>query len=165
MGGRSAQPAHLIDIVPTLAGVLGLTSGASEFEGIDLLPYVDGRRPSDVERPIFVQRPFYSEGRPEVEESGREHAVRVGRWKLVEAPQEGRRELYDLSADPGEMRNLVTQQPERAEALSALLAEWRSEQQGKAAARDLSVPEEAVEGLRALGYMDESSNEVEEDRR
>ena len=159
-GHRSLQPAHLIDIVPTVVGALELQSDASEFDGVDLLPYLDGRTPPDPDRPIFVQRPHYPRGRPEVEEQGEGYAVRVGRWKLIEALEEDRRELYDLSEDTSEVHDLASAEPERVAALSALIAAWKREQETRTVRRDLSVPDQATEGLRALGYLGGGSDEA-----
>ncbi len=159
-GHRSRQPAHFIDIVPTIARALELQNDASGFDGVDLLPYLDGRTPPDPERPIFVQRPHYPKGRPEVEERGEGYAVRVGRWKLFEALEEGRQELYDLAEDPRETHDLASAEPERVAALSARIAAWKREQETRTVPRDLSVPDQATEGLRALGYLGEGSHEA-----
>jgi len=51
--------------------------------------------------------------------------VRQGRWKIVttEKPfDESKFELYDVIADPGEMRNLARDEPEK---LAELIASWR----------------------------------------
>jgi arylsulfatase A-like enzyme len=51
-------------------------------------------------------------------------AVRDGDWKLL-SDGERRRELYRLSDDPLESRNLAAQQPEMVQKLEALLADWK----------------------------------------
>ena len=40
-------------------------------------------------------------------------SLRLGRWKYIEDDQ-GRKELYDLSQDPGELNNLVKENEEMA---------------------------------------------------
>lgn len=55
-------------------------------------------------------------------------AVRQGNWKFVEyydAPDAP--ELYDLSTDVGERRNLASQHPDRVRQLRSALAAWRKE--------------------------------------
>ncbi len=54
-------------------------------------------------------------------------AIRVGDYKkLIEFFEYGRRELYDLKADPRETRNLAEAKPELVEQLAAKLASWRT---------------------------------------
>ena len=53
--------------------------------------------------------------------------MRSGRWKLHEFFEDGRLELYDLEADPGERTNLADSDPARTAALHAELVAWRSQ--------------------------------------
>jgi arylsulfatase A-like enzyme len=71
-----------------------------------------------------------------------------GRYKYIRAP---RPELYDLTADPGETRNLVDTSPEVASRLSAAL-DAELVRLGDAESRRGPDPE-AAERLRALGYV------------
>ena len=45
------------------------------------------------------------------------------RWKLIEFLEDGRVELYDLGADPGEVENLAGGRPEK---MAELLGELRA---------------------------------------
>jgi tetratricopeptide (TPR) repeat protein len=70
-----------------------------------------------------------------------------GDWKYVDAPDP---ELYDLAADPGERRNVISEHPERAKELADRLREL--------AARERTAPAvapdaEAVAALESLGYL------------
>jgi len=51
--------------------------------------------------------------------------VRSGDWKLLEYFEDGRLELFNLKADPGEARNLAASEPELAKALRTKLDNWR----------------------------------------
>jgi hypothetical protein len=51
--------------------------------------------------------------------------MRDGRWVMVEYYDEEKVELYDLSADIREARDLAASQPERAARMRAELAAWR----------------------------------------
>jgi arylsulfatase A len=69
--------------------------------------------------PMFWHFPHYTNqgGRP-----GR--AVRDGDWKFIVHYDAEAGELYNLRSDPGEMRNLAAQEPQRASAMSDQLAAW-----------------------------------------
>jgi len=54
-------------------------------------------------------------------------ALREGRWKLLEFFEDGRAELYDLGADPGETKDLAGEHPERVQRMRGELAKWRKE--------------------------------------
>ena len=54
-------------------------------------------------------------------------ALRAGDWKLLEFFEDGRLELYDLAADPGETTNLAEERPDVTERLHARLVAWREE--------------------------------------
>jgi arylsulfatase A-like enzyme len=64
-------------------------------------------------------------GRDDLVEQGGPLALRQGKWKLVTRPgaprPEGRAELYDLKADPGERINLAGKEPSKVKVLTALL--------------------------------------------
>jgi arylsulfatase A-like enzyme/Tfp pilus assembly protein PilF len=80
-------------------------------------------------------------------------AVRAGGLKLIAAP---RPELYDLAADPGEVRDLTAARRPEARALLRRLAALREEIERGApapAAEPAALDEEALEQLRALGYV------------
>ncbi len=56
-------------------------------------------------------------------------AVRSGKWKLILGPGEGtnqpmQTQLYDLTADLGEQKNLAAEQPAEVARLSAILDKW-----------------------------------------
>jgi arylsulfatase A-like enzyme len=53
-------------------------------------------------------------------------AVRRGQWKLIEFLKTGKRELYDLAADPSEENDLARAKPELAREMGARLAAWRT---------------------------------------
>ena len=54
-------------------------------------------------------------------------AVRNGRWKIVRSRPERPFELYDLSTDWSESRNLAVEMPDRLNRMAAAFEKWRSE--------------------------------------
>jgi arylsulfatase A-like enzyme len=76
--------------------------------------------------------------------------VRQGRWKYIEAPEEGTRELYDLESDPHELQSLFATRPQEAKALSTVLARWLQTTPAAAAG---AIPPDTVDRIRSLGYV------------
>jgi len=127
--GWYREPAHLIDIMPTVVVVSGAEyPGASKeanippMDGVSLLPAFKGEaiaRP----KPLFFQ-------------FGHGSAMRDGQWKLVRSDGDAW-ELYDMTADRTETRNLAAKFPELVKKMDAQwLAWWKdctgSEWTGKA---------------------------------
>jgi arylsulfatase len=106
------NPAHLIDVVPTL---LELT-GAKKADVINgkPVPLAPGRSLVPVFKQDGTVKHDYLWW---LHEDNR--AIRVGDWKLVAAKDEPW-ELYDLSRDRGESRNLAMKHPNKVHELSAL---------------------------------------------
>lgn len=149
-GAATEQPASLLDIPPTVLGLLGLPV-PSTFQGRDLLP---GGRPPDEP----VQQALFSET------NGRIYGVRTDAWRLIVNPEGTppgapggaypieRVELYDLGRDPHEQRNVATEQPEAVEALTAEIEAWKERSLRKELPSQ-TVDPETLEELRALGYV------------
>ena len=117
--------AALVDIVPTLAGLTGAEANG-DFDGVDLSPvlahhaagheWLDGAKasPTVVDSMHFTYDDHQA-GTAMQEVSGqpnRVRAVRDGRWKYglyfdPKGEKASEYELYDLDADPDEMKNLV----------------------------------------------------------
>ncbi len=83
---------------------------------------------------------------------GEQFALRSGRWKYLEGTTDGTRELYDLQRDPDERRNLVDEQPERADELAARLAAWLEAHRVEGEAES-GLEDGDAERLEAMGYV------------
>jgi arylsulfatase len=114
------DPCHFIDIAPTLIDLAG-GKPSPEIAGRTLAPALrkDGAAPHDY---IYFNH-------------NDNHALRVGDMKVISTGKAGAWELYDLSTDRSEQKNLATSRP----ALAAKLAEqWKSIDEAFASKRDSS---------------------------
>jgi arylsulfatase A-like enzyme len=158
-------PAEIVDVMPTILGLVGISPGESLLQGRDLSAALTSGTALDPQRNVFFQRRLYQKslvptfpvdgvvfGRP-LRVKGSKFGIRAGDWKYIEAPQEETRELYDLRTDPGERVNLLTRQPKLAEELAGRLETWRDEQKGLALGPVQEADDEELERLRALGYV------------
>jgi N-acetylglucosamine-6-sulfatase len=91
-----------IDLAPTLLE-LGGAAPAKAMHGRSLVPLLEGRRRGW--RASFLAEYFHEPQFPRVPSW---QAVRTAQWKYIHYPElEGMDELYDLKADPYEMKNLI----------------------------------------------------------
>jgi hypothetical protein len=90
-------------------------------------------------------------------------AVRADGWKLIWG-SDGRHELFDVRADPGEAADVAATQPERVRTMTALLGARLSRLAGRPFSLDAEPPPAEVGGflapdaairdrLRSLGYV------------
>jgi choline-sulfatase len=133
---RREDPASLVDIAPTLAKLAGITGG-HDFAGAHSL--LDA--PS-TEREIYAESVY-----PRVAGWSPAHALVRDRWKLIVSRGA---ELYAVSADPAETRNLADSHAATVGAMAARIETLRAPRTGGAPAAAASG---AAEKLRALGYV------------
>jgi arylsulfatase A-like enzyme len=113
-GGVTQANVHLTDLLPTLVAAAGRPVDPSwRVDGQDLLPQWTGHAPPS-ERTLHWE--WRSEGANQV-------AALRGDLKLIRTGG-GRAELYDVSADPAERRDLSAVHPRRAKQLQAQLDAW-----------------------------------------
>lgn len=140
-------PVSLVDIVPTVLSLTG-AEAPSGVEGVDLSPWLAGRRGAGGGRPL------YAETVTPTRYYGANSLLAVIRdgWKYIETT---RPELYDLRSDPGESVNLRERERGRADALARNLAEILAAA-GRApgpAPEAADLDEAARQRLAALGYL------------
>ena len=112
-------PGHVIDLFPT---VLEL-AGGKPLEKINGQPAPTAPGKSLV--PLFAKDDTLARDSIWWLHEGN-RALRVGNWKVVAAGKDNVWELYDLSADHTEMKNLATDNPEK---LRELVAVWEKQLQ------------------------------------
>ena len=110
------QAVHFIDFLPTLQEVAG-ADYPKKLNGNVIIPSPGKSFLSQIIGDAFTERndPIFWQW-----QHGK--AVRDGNWKLV--AYKGEWELYNLKNDPVEEKNLVQEEPEKAEGLKKLYAEW-----------------------------------------
>lgn len=124
-GRWSGAPVHLIDILPTLAGVAG-SAVPEGVDGRDLQPLLfEGEVADWPERAFYWHYPF-NVGIPDRDGSlyvPPHSAIRQGSWKLI-WDWHGKLHLYDIEKDPSEQTDLAEDQPDEARRLFDQLNRW-----------------------------------------
>jgi arylsulfatase A-like enzyme len=152
---RVPQTVEIVDVLPTILDLVGLPAPA-EHHGRSLVPYLERPGAGGPGKPAFSE---YG--------SAPVHTVLEGNWKLVHNPEGfqpvcipdappghypiAREELYDLSRDPGETRNLAAAQPARVAEMAKLIEKRLAAMKNRAGKQ--AVPEEQQKELKALGYV------------
>ncbi|GAB5405539.1 MAG: sulfatase [Aureliella sp.] len=145
-GSRCSVPVSNVDIFPTICEMIGAEMpGEQVQDGQSLLPLLDGKTPGK-DRSLYWHFPAYLQGYSRADEQRDPifrtrpcSVVRHGNWKLHEYfedrmvasevdknPLVGL-ELYDLSVDVSESKNLVESHPEKASELLRRLHRWQEQ--------------------------------------
>lgn len=139
-GSEVTAPVHHFDMYATAAAAAGAPlPNDRQVDGVDLVPFATGEARGVPHEALFWR-------------SGASQTALVGDWKLNVSDPPGRSWLFDLSADPGERRDLSTERPEKLAELRAALAAHNAEQVPPAwpaqistavnLDKDLSIPDE-----------------------
>jgi arylsulfatase len=122
-GAVTHELGHLVDIMATCLDVAGVVY-PTVFNGRTVLPPAGKSLV-----PVF--RGGRSEGHAMLAWATRgSRAVRMGRWKLVAAP-DGPWELYDMETDRTELNDLANQQRDRVRAMARAFDQWRGDASAK----------------------------------
>ncbi len=104
---------------PAVNGAAFAAAGPAPLDGVSLVPLLTGA--GDLaSRPLFWHFPHYTN-----QGSRPAGAMRDGRWKLVVHYEDGRAELFDLTADVGETTDLAAREPTRVAEMRGKLVAWR----------------------------------------
>lgn len=112
--GLYHQPVIALDFLPTAVTLAGGEIPRDRvIDGVNLIPYLMGENTAAPHERLFwrTQGPKGN------------HAFRQGQWKFVQKANSAP-ELYDLSADVGESKDLAAQKPELVAKCRAAIAEW-----------------------------------------
>jgi arylsulfatase A-like enzyme len=117
-GSQCDTPVTGVDFYPTLLELTGQKKSENQHQdGVSLVPLLSGE--SIAPRNLYWHYPHYGNqgGEPS-------SIVMRGNWKLIHYYEDGRDELYNLSADIGEQTDVAAEHPERASELKAALKRW-----------------------------------------
>ncbi len=104
-------PVSTMDLLPTFfAAAGGNVDGIKNVDGVDLEPYVTGKSEGRPHQTLFWKKDVRA-------------AVRDGDWKLIRFPDRPA-ELYDLSDDIKEHKNLALEHPDRVKQMYRQIYEW-----------------------------------------
>jgi arylsulfatase A-like enzyme len=109
-GQVSDMPAYFPDFLPTALDIAHAPTESTD--GISLLPYLLNPKCKGSDR--FLYWEFYE---PEYRQ-----ATRWGKWKAVRLKRGAPLELYDLSVDPSETKNIAGQHPDIVARIDAEMA-------------------------------------------
>lgn len=113
-GSTYEHPVITFDILPTLIAATGHSISKDwKLDGQNLLPYLTGKK-TDPPHDTLCWRFLF------------QWAIRSNGWKLVK-PKNQPIELYRISSDPNETRNVINDHPEIAERLQAEYERWNAE--------------------------------------
>ncbi len=138
-GGQDcrAMTAH-IDILPTLIDITGAQRTDQlnrQIQGRSLLPLLKDPGAEWADRTLVTHVGRWKKG--EVAESKHKQcAIRNTRFTLV-----NNSELYDLVADPGQMRNVINDHPQVVNSLRSAYDQWWNDIQPMLVNEDAPVPE------------------------
>ncbi len=135
-----------IDLAPTILDYLGFSQAFGQ--GTSLRPLVEGDSPDEeIEAYSESLYPSLNLGWSDL------RGLESGGYRFILAP---RPELYDLTEDPGEKKNLIDSNPVMADQLRRSLASLMKSMQSSAGDSRQAVDPRTEEMLRSLGYISNS---------
>jgi arylsulfatase A-like enzyme len=147
----------LVDVAPTLAEVAGTSFAAAELAvplaGRSFLGVLQGE--------TWEERPIYTQRRPADElrlsqgwTPGEVFALQTDTLKVI-AKTNGEHEVYDLTADPLELQDLINDAPPpgKERMLRELVRLYRRMTEESAALDTGGINPEFIDELKALGYL------------
>jgi len=151
---RVSEPVGLVDLAPTLLDLLELPVPAA-MEGRSLAGLVRGDAPEASAATARVS---------ELDYRTRLRSVMTPEWHLILDDQAGA-ELYRVELDRREVNDVAASEPAAVADLRKLLAAYEADRRPHEAARRGELDAEERARLRALGYLDATSEENAQESR
>jgi arylsulfatase A-like enzyme len=108
------------DVMPTLAAICG-GKVPGKIDGISVLPTLLGKQ-QDPRPFLYWELPRYDNATKKFRDETPMQAGRMGTWKVVRPEPDGALELYNLTPDPHETRNVASDYPKILDRIKAHLA-------------------------------------------
>ena len=106
-------PIITLDLLPTFFEAAGGSADSLlQLDGVNLLPYIQGRRQERPHQRLYWKRDVRA-------------VVRDGDWKLIRFADRPA-QLYNIVEDPREMKNMVAVYPEKVRKMYKMIYEWES---------------------------------------
>jgi choline-sulfatase len=145
-GARIRQQARTIDFVPTVLDLMG-RKPRSGVQGTTLVPTLTGH---DVPTAVSYEETLY----PKINMGWAElRGVRTNHWKYIRAPKP---ELYDLSTDTAETKNVIQSHPAEVQKFDAQLKAVTGGD-GAEKVETAAIDERTMGQLKSLGYVSGST--------
>jgi arylsulfatase A-like enzyme/Flp pilus assembly protein TadD len=142
-GRRVKEQARTIDVLPTILTLMGVTLPPG-VQGISLAPTFSGEQLPAAASYAETLYPKMNMGWSEL------RAVRTNHWKYIQAPKP---ELYDLSQDAGETKNVIMDRPGETQQLQAQLRLVAGMDRGPEKVQTSIADRRTIEQLKSLGYL------------
>lgn len=140
-GTSCDTPTIHVDMFPTFLEVAGISAPANQtLDGESLLPLLRDPAAALKRAAIFQHFPGYLGIGKDQWRTTPVGTVIAADWKLMEFFEDGRLELYQLSKDIGETKNLASTMPDKAKELHQLMTAWRKEVGAKLPAKNVGTP-------------------------
>lgn len=134
---------RLIDIMPSVLDLLKI-EGSYPYQGISLIPVIEGKENGDLDTYIETYYPRENYGWSELT------GLISGNWKYIHAPKG---ELYDLKSDPSERKNLFQSNKKTASDMKNRLDVLVKSSSVSPGMGKRTLNQEELARLRSLGYV------------
>ncbi len=151
-GAKIDSVVQAVDVFPTIVDLLGLKL-ESDVQGASLAAML--LHPErQVDRFAFIQRRPSTErdASREFKVTREQYGIRIGDKKYIWAPREGDEELYNLTDDPQELRNIAGKNKQHAEEMRNAMIKVMNERKSEPVAEAI-LDEQTRKKLEALGYL------------
>lgn len=126
VGSMCDVPTIHVDIYPTMIELAAAQKPSQALDGESLVKLFQEPQSQLKRAAIYQHFPGYLGAGADTWRTTPVSLVHAGNFKLIEYLEDGRLELYDLSKDIGESKNLVEALPDKAKELHAKLVAWRA---------------------------------------
>ncbi|MHC4946240.1 MAG: sulfatase-like hydrolase/transferase, partial [Planctomycetota bacterium] len=151
-GTRIEEPVQLVDILPTLAGMIN-EPPKHFWEGRSILALMRGKESGEMT--VYSERINLGKHDPSIisERGNIETSMIRDGMKAILHREVDRISLYDLTKDPDERIDLAPKKPRKAKKLRAELEAWLDQREPLKGIVETDLTKEQLESLRALGYL------------